>query len=76
MLSKIFSLYLKPVKAVGLFLMGAVSLGRRCDLDEKGHDVPVFDNKVGQVKLLCVCLSQNTLLLLWTSLNVLNFFLK
>lgn len=61
MVVKIFSLYLKPVKAVGLFLMGAVSLSRRRDLHEKGHDVPVFANKVRQVKSLCVCFSQNSL---------------
>lgn len=41
--------------------MGAVSSGRHCDLHGKGQDVPVFDNKVRQVKPLFVCFSLNTL---------------
>lgn len=38
-----------------------MSSGRHCDLHGKGQDVPVFDNKVRQVKPLFVCFSLNTL---------------
>lgn len=38
-----------------------MSWGRHCDLHGKGQDVPVFDNKVRQVKPLFVCFSLNTL---------------
>lgn len=38
-----------------------MSSARHCDLHGKGQDVPVFDNKVRQVKPLFVCFSLNTL---------------